>query len=275
VRNYIAAMNFAVEKLVQLPVSTRLLKETLAFLLPGSLDSERIPGKYRTSQNWIGGVTLKDAVFVPPHPEEVKDLMEDLEQFLHNGALHVPPLIRIALAHYQFETIHPFLNGNGRMGRLLITLYLVGERLLSKPTFYPSAYLEKHKGLYYDNLTTARRSNNLTQWVKYFLVMIIETCEDGVKTFQNILRLREEIEGRQILSLGRKVPKAKELMTLLYTSPAVNGVAVSKALKISLPTANALIDDFVGLGILKESTGLKRNRLFVFTEYLNLFQNKE
>jgi len=105
--------------------------------------------------------------------------------------------------------------------------------------------------------------------------MIIETCEDGVKTFQNILRLREEIEGRQILSPGRKVPKAKELMTLLYTSPAVNGVAVSKALKISLPTANALIDDFVGLGILKESTGLKRNRLFVFTEYLNLFQNKE
>jgi Fic family protein len=275
VQNYIKAMNYAVEKLSFLPVSTRSLKKIHKILLAGARGKTKLPGEYRTSQNWIGGASLNDAVFIPPHHDEVSELMGDMENFLHNAAINVPPLIRIALTHYQFETIHPFLDGNGRIGRLLITLYLVGEHLLAKPTLYLSANLEQHKGFYYDNLMTVRTSNNLTQWIKFFLVTIIETCEDGVKTFQQILRLRDEVEGRKILSLGKKIPKSKELMTLLYTSPKVSGAVVSSTLKVSLPTANSLINDFVRLGILKETTGLKRNRLFVFTEYLNLFQSKK
>ncbi|MGD0339600.1 MAG: Fic family protein [Bacteroidota bacterium] len=275
VQNYITAMNYAVEKLSVLPVSTRLLKETHGILLAGTRGKTKLPGEYRTSQNWIGGVSLQDAVFVPPPHEEVSELMGDLENFLHNTTINVPLLIRIALAHYQFETIHPFLDGNGRIGRLLITLYLVGEKKLTKPTLYLSAYLEQYKSLYFDNLMTVRTSNNLTQWIKFFLAAIIETCEDGVRTFQQILRLRDEIEGQKILTLGKKIPKAKEFMTLLYTHPAVSGAVVSITLKVSLPTANSLIDDFVRLGILKEATGLKRNRLFVFNDYLSLFQSKK
>jgi Fic family protein len=151
-------------------------------------------------------------------------------------------------------------------------LYLVGEQLLAKPTLYLSAYFEKHKGLYYDNLMMVRTSNNLSQWVKFFLAAIIETCEDGVKTFEQIFRLRDELEGHKILVLGKKVPNAKGLLTTLYANPVVNGAIVSEKLNVSLPTANSLIDDFVRLGILKETTGLRRNRLFVFTDYMNLFK---
>jgi Fic family protein len=275
VHNYISAMNSAVEKLSVFPVSTRLLKETHGILLSGARGKTKLPGEYRTSQNWIGGTSLKDAVFIPPSHEEVSQLMGDLENFLHNTNINVPRLFRIALAHYQFETIHPFLDGNGRIGRLLITLYLVGEHLLAKPTLYLSAYLEKHKSFYYDNLMTVRTSNNLMQWIKFFLVAIIETCEDGVNTFQQILRLRDEIEGQKILSLGKRIPKAKELMAVLYTNPAVSGAVVASSLKISPPTANSLIEDFMRLGILKEVTGSKRNRLFVFSDYMKLFQSKK
>lgn len=272
VQNYIDAMNYAVEKLSVLPVSTRLLKATHKILLDGARGKTKLPGEYRTSQNWIGGASLKDAIFIPPHHEELGELMGDMENFLHNANINVPRLIRIALTHYQFESIHPFLDGNGRIGRLLIPLYLVGEQLLAKPTFYLSAYFEKHKGLYYDNLMMVRTSNNLSQWVKFFLAAIIETCEDGVKTFEQIFRLRDELEGHKILVLGKKVPNAKGLLTTLYANPVVNGAIVSEKLNVSLPTANSLIDDFVRLGILKETTGLRRNRLFVFTDYMNLFK---
>ncbi len=275
VQNYISAMNYAVDQLKTLPVSTRLLKESHKILMTGARGEKKLPGEFRTSQNWIGGTSIKDAVFIPPHHSEVGDLMGDLEKFLHNDQINVPPLVRIAIAHYQFETIHPFLDGNGRIGRLLITLYLVNKELLAKPTLYLSAYLEKHKSLYYDNLMLVRTSTNLTQWIKFFLVAVVETCKDGIETFQVILRLRDEIEGKKILSLGKKLPKAKELMTLLYTEPAVSSAFVSERLRISIPTANALIQDFVRLGILRETTGAKRNRIFLFYDYLKLFHGKK
>ncbi|MDI6779202.1 MAG: Fic family protein [Bacteroidota bacterium] len=275
VQNYIKAMNYAVEQLKTLPVSTRLLKETHKILMTGARGETKIPGDYRTSQNWIGGSSLKDAVFIPPIHTEVGELMNDLENFLHNDRINVPILIRIAIAHYQFETIHPFLDGNGRIGRLLITLYLVGQQLLTKPTLYLSSYLEKHKSVYYDNLMLVRTSNNLTQWIKFFLVSVSETCKDGIETFQKILHLRDEIEGKKILLLGKKLQRAKELMTILYASPMVTSSIVSKALNVSIPTANALIDDFVHLGILRESTGAKRNRIFIYYDYVKLFYDKK
>jgi Fic family protein len=275
VQNYIEGMNNAVEQLRRLPVSTRLLRETHKILMKGTRGKEKLPGEFRTSQNWIGGTSLKDAVFIPPHHLEVGELMGDLENFLHDDKISVPSLIRIAIAHYQFETIHPFLDGNGRIGRLLITLYLVSQKLLAKPTLYLSAYLEQHKNLYYDNLMLVRTSNNLIQWIKFFLVAVIETCKNGIETFQHVLQLRDELEGKKIISLGRKLPKAKELMTILYSSPAISSASVAEALDISIPTANALIQDFVRLGILREATGAKRNRIFLFDKYLMLFHSKK
>jgi Fic family protein len=272
VQNYIAAMNHAVQQLRTLPVSTRLLKETHKILMTGARGETKLPGEFRISQNWIGGSTIKDAVFIPPHHSEIGELMGDLENFLHNEHIHVPPLVRIGIAHYQFETIHPFLDGNGRIGRLLITLYLVHQGLLAKPTLYLSAYFERYKTLYYDNLMLVRTSNNLAQWLKFFLVAVIETCKDGIETFRQILRLREDIEGKRILSLGKKIPRAKELVNFLYNSPAVSGAVVAQQLGVSVATANALIQDFVQLGILKEMTGAKRNRIFLFYDYLNLFR---
>jgi len=272
VQNYISGMNHAIDQLKTLPVSTRLLKEIHKILLTGTRGETKLPGEYRTSQNWIGGTSLKDALFIPPHFEEIGGLMGDLENFLHNEHINVPSLIRIAITHYQFETIHPFLDGNGRIGRLLITLYLVSEKLLAKPTLYLSAYFEKYKPEYYDNLTFARTSNNISQWVKFFLTAVIETSNNGIETFQQILRLRDTIEGEKILSLGKKTPKAKEFVNLLYTNPAVSAATVAEKIDVSIPTANALIQDFVRLGILKELTGGKRNRLFYFEEYIKLFQ---
>lgn len=271
VQNYIAAMNFSMNQLSKVPVSTRLLKESHHRLLQSVRGEHKQPGEYRVSQNWIGGSSLNDAVFIPPHHEEISDLMNDLEKFIHNDQIEVPPLIRIALAHYQFETIHPFLDGNGRLGRLLITLYLVSNGLLAKPTLYLSDYFEKNKSLYYDNLTLARTQNNLGQWIKFFLVGVIETSKKGIKTFQQILLLKDRIEQKKIITMGKKIPRARALMNLLYKTPTQNAASVEKNLGVSKVTANALIKDFVRAGILKEVTGYKRHRVFVFHEYLNLY----
>ena len=215
VQNYIEAMNFAIGKLDELPLSNRLLRQTHETLLKGVRGKHKQPGEFRKSQNWIGGTSLKDAVFIPPVHNEVADLMSDLEKFLNNETINVPHLIRIAIAHYQFETIHPFLDGNGRLGRLLITLYLVKQNILHRPTLYLSDFFEKHKGLYYDNLMLVRKNSDLTQWIKFFLVAVIETAQSGSNTFRDVLSLREDIEGQRIIKLGRKLPMAKELLFYL------------------------------------------------------------
>lgn len=197
--------------------------------------------------------------------------MGDLENFIHNDKIEVPYLIRIAIAHYQFETIHPFLDGNRRLGRLMITLYLVSTKLLDKPTLYLSDFFERKRTLYYDNLTFVRSSNNLIQWIKFFLVAVIETSKRGTETFQEILKLNDKIENEKIIKLGKKIPNAKQLMNKLYSSPIINSYDVTEFLKITPATANSLIQDFVNLSILKEITGGKRYRLFSFEEYLKLF----
>ncbi|HEY9166397.1 MAG TPA: Fic family protein [Candidatus Kryptonia bacterium] len=271
VQNYITAMNAAIEELKDIPLSTRMLKKTHKILLAGVRGTHKTPGEYRTSQNWIGGASIEDAVFVPPHHSRIDTLMGDLENFLHNVNIDVPELIRIAIAHYQFETIHPFLDGNGRIGRLLITLYLVSKGLLSKPTLYLSDYLEKHKGVYYDNLTLVRTHHDITQWVKFILVAIAETSNTGVETLKKILKLKDDIEGTRIVGMGKKVKSARLFMNVLYSNPVITINSAKQKLGLTHPTTGALIADFERLGILKEVTGFKRNRLFLFTEYLNLF----
>jgi Fic family protein len=271
VQNYIKALNYSIEKLKDLPLSTRLLKDAHNILLEGVRGKSKMPGEYRTSQNWIGGASLKDAVFIPPQDSQVSDLMGDLENFIHNDKIDVPHLIRIAIAHYQFETIHPFLDGNGRLGRLMITLYLVSTMLLDKPTLYVSDFFERRKSLYYDNLTFVRTSDNLIQWIKFFLVAVIETSDKGIYTFREILKLKENIEGVKLLSLGKRINNAKKLMNFLYRKPVINVKDVENALGVTTKPANAIIQEFEKLEILKELTGYKRNRLFLFEKYYKLF----
>lgn len=273
VRNYISAINYAVAELENLPVSTRLLKNAHKILLDGVRGKNKLPGEYRSSQNWIGA-TLNDAVFVPPHFSEIADLMSDLEKFIHNENIHVPHLLKIAIVHYQFETIHPFLDGNGRVGRLLITMYLVSSGLLTKPALYLSDFFEKNKSYYYDNLMAVRISNNLTQWVKFFLAGIIETAKNSINVFKAIIQLRRQIELNKLPLLGSKVENANLLLNLLFQKPIIESKEVTEKLNISTATSNRLISQFTEIGILEELTGYKRNRKFIFREYFEIFQPK-
>jgi len=270
VRNYIHAMNSAIKELETLPLSNRLLKAIHAILLQGVRGEHKTPGEFRRSQNWIGGSGLVDAVFIPPHHDEIPALMSDLEKFWHNDEIEVPHLIRIAISHYQFETIHPFLDGNGRIGRLLITLYLVSNGLLRKPSLYLSDYFEKHKGQYYDALTVVRASSDLIHWIKFFLLAVITTAEKGKETFQEIQKIREDAE-RRILELGKKAKNARKLLTLLYRRPIVSVNDIAEFLDLTHQAANALVKNLVGLELLKEITGYRRNRVFAFGRYLALF----
>lgn len=272
IQNYIKAMNESLKSLESIPLSSRLLKKAHERLMSGVRGMNKQPGEYRISQNWIGGATLRDASYIPPVHTQINDLMGDLENFLHNNTIDVPHLIRIALIHFQFETIHPFLDGNGRLGRLFVSLYLVDAGILSKPTLYLSDFLEKNKNLYFENLTLVRETNNLTQWIKFFLVAIIETSKAGILTFQNILSLKESIEEKIIANLGEKTPNAKLLVTSLYKHPFISVSEVSKLLGVTPKTANSLIKDFENLDILTEFSGKKRNRRFVFHKYFDLFQ---
>jgi Fic family protein len=272
VHNYIEAMNFSIEQLHKLPLSNRLLKQTHKKLLQGVRGKHKLPGEFRTSQNWIGGSSLKDAAFIPPHHNDLPDLMADLEKLLNNDELQVPHLIRIAIAHYQFETIHPFLDGNGRLGRLLITLYLVSNKILRKPALYLSDFFERNRSHYYDNLTVVRTKNNLKQWITFFLVGITETAQNSIETFNAIIKLRHTIEEKQIIQLGKRVPLAKQFITYLYSKPIIDAAEAAKVLNVNISTAHRLIQDFEKLKILKEQTGSKRNRVFVFENYLNLFR---
>ncbi|MCW7074142.1 MAG: cell filamentation protein Fic [Deltaproteobacteria bacterium] len=274
VQNYVRAMNTAIEELKSLPLSLRLLRQTHAILMEGVRGKRKTPGEFRRSQNWIGGASLADAVFIPPHHNDLPELLGDLEVFWHNENIQVPHLIRIALSHYQFETIHPFLDGNGRIGRLLITLYLVSHGLLAKPSLYLSAHLEKHRTAYYDALSRVREANDLGHWCRFFLQAVIETAENGKETFRRILSLRQEVD-RKVVTLGRRAENARKLIIHLYRYPAVSVNEVMKLQNINKNPARDLIAALVDIGVLEEITGYRRNRIFVFKQYLDIFMEKK
>jgi Fic family protein len=271
VNNYVIAMNKAIEELKTISLSNRLIKETHKILLSSVRGKHKIPGEFRTSQNWIGGASLSDAVFIPPVHTEVPELMSDLELFLHNESIKVPHLIRIAIAHYQFETIHPFLDGNGRIGRLLITLYLVSNGILEKPLLYLSKFFEENKSLYYDNLSLVRSKNDLGQWIRYFLVGIIQTAETGVATLVKIIDLKTELE-KIIAAFGKRAKQGQTLLHGLFSKPVVQIKDVQNITGLSPKAANDLVQEFLAKGLLKEITGYQRNRIFVFEDYVKAFR---
>ncbi|MGN6058025.1 MAG: Fic family protein [Sphingomicrobium sp.] len=271
VQNYIASIRFAIDRLETMPLSNRLLREAHAVLMQGVRGKHKQPGEFRISQNWIG-LSLKDAAFVPPHPDHVPALMGDLEKFMHDDNIHVPHLIRIAMIHYQFETIHPFLDGNGRLGRLLIVLYMVSFGLLAKPALYLSDFFERHKAEYYDELTAVRATNKILPWLQFFLAGVRETANSSISVFQHIVALKERIEREKLPTFSpRRQTNAQTLMRLLYQKPIVTIKEATEATGAQTNTAAALIADFVRLGILRELTGQRRNRQFMFDEYVNLF----
>lgn len=270
VQNYIRAMNQAVAGLSKLPLSNRLLKETHHTLISGARGKEKLPGEFRSSQNWIGGSSLMDAAFIPPYHENVNELMSDLELFWHNEEVFVPHLIRIAISHYQFETIHPFLDGNGRVGRLLIPLYLISHGVLEKPSFYISDFFERNRASYYDALMAVRLRNDLTHWILFFLNGVEETAKKGCQTFRQILLFQQEMQPI-IMTMGKRIEIANQLLKLLYIQPIQTPQAVEKSLNISASTANSLLKEFEKCGILQEITGNKRGRMYAMTRYLNIF----
>ena len=272
VQNYINAISYAIDALEKLPLSNRLLRQIHEILMSGVRGEHKQPGQFRESQNWIG-VSLKNAAFIPPHHDHVPDLMGDLEAFLNADDLFVHPLVRIAIGHYQFETIHPFLDGNGRLGRLMISLYLASEGLLVKPALYLSDYFERNKTAYVDHLMAVRQGNHLREWLIFFIHGIEEIARAAADVFRSILAIKERIE-RDVLPRfsSRRQDSAQALMRHLYARPVVDINQAAAIIGTTTNTASALITDMVTHDVLAEITGQRRNRIFVFYEYLDLFR---
>lgn len=271
VQNYLTAINYSIEKLNELPISIRLIKEAHQILLSGVRGEHKAPGEVRKTQNWIGGSSLKDAFFIPPEPNMLPDLLTDIEKFLHNEEFEIPEIVKAGIVHYQFETIHPFLDGNGRTGRLLIILYLISTGLLNKPVLYISDFFERNRMSYYDSLAMVKKTDNMTQWLKFFLNGVVETAKSSIKTFDKIIKLKKNVDNK-ISKIGKKAVNGQRLIELLYSEPKVNSKTVSEKLGISVVSANGLLSTFVEIGILEEKTGFNRNRYYVFEEYVKIFR---
>ncbi|KKL84237.1 hypothetical protein LCGC14_1966740 [marine sediment metagenome] len=271
VQNYVKAINHSIKRLDELPVSMRLLKEAHGILLSGVRGENKQPGQIRTMQNWIG-TNIQTAAFIPPHSDNIGELLRDLELFWHNKSLNMPHLIKMAISHYQFETIHPFNDGNGRIGRMLMALHLIELGILQKPTLYLSDFFEKNKGAYYDALTFVRERNDMDQWIVFFLSAVMETAKKSKKTFEKIIKLRERYETT-IMTFGRRAKPSHKLLIQLFSSPAITVARAKQYLDISTSSANTIVNELEQVKILQEITGHSRNRVFVLSEYIDLFRS--
>jgi Fic family protein len=269
VSNYVKAMDYAVSRLKTLPLSLRLIREIHAKLLEGTRGGNKTPGQFRTSQNWIGGTRPSDARFVPPPPQEVIKCMGDLELFLQDKDLRMPAMIKAGLAHAQFETIHPFLDGNGRVGRLLITLIFMHEKVLEKPLLYLSLYFKKYRDEYYERLNATRRDGDWEGWLKFYLRGVNEISLQAVEAARAILSLRET-HRKQIIQLGKAAVSAMQLFDLIFQKPMVTVKMVSRELQLSPPTARKAITNLEQFGILKEISGKQRDRTYLYKQYFDI-----
>lgn len=267
--NYINSMNYGIKRLNEFPLSLPLIKEIHKELLVGVRGEHKNLGEFRKSQNWVGGSSINTATYIPPPVYDMMQSLNNLEKFMHEKS-PLPVLIKTALIHSQFESIHPFLDGNGRVGRLLITFYLIHREVLKKPLLYLSEYFKKHKQLYYDNLNNIRYKDDIESWIKFFLEGVKETSDNAVKSIRSILELKKN--DKEIISKNFvRQDNALKLFNHLFTSPYISVKTVEKVCRIKNPSAIKLVQKFVDIGILVEQTGKKRNKRFVFERYMKLF----
>jgi len=270
--NYVKAMNYGLKRINELPLSLRLLKEIHAELMKGVRGGDKTPGEFRKTQNWIGpkGCALNSATFVPPPPHEMTGALGDLEKYMHSG-LTYPLLIECALMHFQLETIHPFLDGNGRMGRLLITFFLCYKEILKKPLLYLSYYFKQNRAEYYSRLTAVRERGDFESWVKFFLKGIVYVAEEAAKTSHEIINLQAE-DRKRINNIYKDSSKISVLHEKLFDKPIVSVKDVSKMINVTFPTANDMCKKLIDLSIFREITGKERNRMFAYKNYLDVLK---
>lgn len=271
---YIDGLNAAVKELGEnLPLCNRLLKDTHKILLSQVRGKSKSPGEFRKSQNWIGGSRPNNAHFVPPAHEHIADVMSNLEKFIQDDQLDIPHLIRAALIHAQFETIHPFLDGNGRMGRMLVSLYLLEKKLLQHPILYISHFFENHRQSYYMALDQSRKNiDGMIKWVSFFLDAVTATANNGIAVTRSIITHHKELSDSTIPAMGKRAPQGTALLNLLFQSPVINAREIQNSLEYSAQATQKLLNDFTDNGILREITGNRRNRIYVFEQYLKLIK---
>ena len=276
ISNYIQAMRHGLEALSRLPLSQRLIRSIHGVLMEGVRGGEthRTPGEFRRSQNWVGGPTPQTATYVPPPVPQMRDALNQYESFLHTDS-SIPPLIQVALAHAQFETIHPFLDGNGRMGRLLITFQLAAQGILREPILYLSIFFKRNRRAYYDRLQAVRDDGDWEGWVSFFLQGVVEVATDASETVSRVITLRDGLREQLTRDFGRRSGNAIQVLDNLFTYPLISVRDAVEITGLSQPAANRLVNDLAEAGILRESTGRKRDRLFRFDSYLDLFTERE
>ena len=270
VQNYIEAMRTAIEKIEDIPLSSRLIRNVHKVLMKGVRGEYKQPGEFRKSQNWIGGNNINDAIFVPPIHTEIPELMSDIEKFIHEPMTQIPDLLKIGIIHYQFETIHPFNDGNGRTGRLLITLYLVSVGLLKRPVLYLSDYLEHHRNAYYEHIMKVRTENDIIGWLKFFLQGIIATSEKSVSVFEKILKLEDEYK-LAVSKMGSRSANALKLIEYMYKTPVADASKVAEIIGATQTSAYHLIRAMEERGVLLEITKSKRGKKYILQKYFSLF----
>ena len=270
--NYIKALDYGIERLKEFPMSLRLIKEIHEILVKGTRGTHKTPGEFRKTQNWIGppGASLNEATFVPPPPGMLLELMGNLEKFIHSRD-NIPPLIKIALIHSQFETIHPFLDGNGRIGRLLITFYLYCRNILSKPLLYLSFYFKKNRAGYYDLLMRVRTEGMWEEWIKFFLKGISEISEEATNAAKEIIKLKEDLITKLYENSISSIYAVK-LIDLLFKNIVIDVRYVTKKFRIHRDTSNELLKRFEKIGILKEITGKQRYKKYIFNDYVEIIK---
>lgn len=270
--NYIKATEYAISRLQTLPLCNRLIREAHAILMEGVRGQEKSPGQFRYSQNWIGGQgsSLKTARYIPPHPEDMVEAMSELEKYM-NKEDTLDPLIQAALIHYQFETIHPFLDGNGRIGRLLITLFLIEKKLLTTPALYISCFLKKNRIEYYDRMTEVRNKGNYEQWIRFFLMAIDESAEDAIQTIDELKALQDRNE-RIIACMGRASKNVVLVFRYLESNPIIDIGQTAAAVDLSFNTVSSAVNRLKEAGILVQTENASRNRSFAYEEYLRILR---
>lgn len=272
VQNYIVAINYGIKRITEdnFPLCNRLIRELHRILLQGVRGEHKTPGEFRKTQNWVGGSKPSNAVYVPPSIIDMGSLLSDFELFINNDDCNVPNIVKIAILHYQFETIHPFLDGNGRIGRLIIPLYLLEKRLLNKPCFYISDYFEQHRTEYYDALNRVRLNNDLGGWIKFFLNAVINTAQSGKSKFKAVTEYVRTVESEALLLGGRPETVLKVLRSF-YDKPILSSKEITASTSLSQGTVDNALRRLYDNGILKEVTGHSRNRIFVLIDYLSIF----